>query len=111
MKRFLIFFSGIILLATSIAAQQFKSNPLLNKTVKKPETKKYSAYLFVYFTGNIKGGEQIRFALSNDGYNYKALNNNEPIISSAKISLTGGVRDPHIYRGADGNTFYMVATD
>jgi hypothetical protein len=23
----------------------------------------------------------------------------------------GGVRDPHIYRGADGKTFYMVATD
>jgi len=71
----------------------------------------YSAYLFVYFTGNGEGEEAIRFALSNDGYNYKALNNNNPVINSASISSTGGVRDPHILRGADGKTFYMVATD
>ncbi|MCW3089415.1 MAG: beta-xylosidase [Ferruginibacter sp.] len=71
----------------------------------------YSAYLFAYFTGNSKSEEAIRFALSNDGYHYRALNNNNPIISSEKISSTGGVRDPHILRGKDGKTFYMVATD
>lgn len=70
-----------------------------------------SAYLFVYFTGNSKEDEQIRFALSSDGYNFKALNQNKPIISSEKISLSGGVRDPHILRCEDGKTFYMVATD
>ncbi|WP_132055734.1 family 43 glycosylhydrolase [Pseudocnuella soli] len=70
-----------------------------------------SAYLFAYFTGNSKAEESIRFALSSDGYNYRALNNNEPIISSQQISATGGVRDPHILRGADGKTFYMVVTD
>ena len=42
---------------------------------------KYDAYLFVYFTGNRKSEEAIRFALSKDGYNYKALNNNNPIVS------------------------------
>ena len=72
---------------------------------------KYTAYLFAYFTGNSKGEEQIRFALSNDGYHYRALNGDQPVISSAAISETGGVRDPHILRGADGKTFYMVATD
>jgi hypothetical protein len=71
----------------------------------------YKAYLFAYFTGNDKYEEQIRFALSNDGYHYQALNNNLPVISSKTISSTGGVRDPHILRGADGKTFYMVATD
>jgi len=70
-----------------------------------------SAYLFVYFTGNRKDEEQIRFALSSDGYNFKALNGDKPIISSEKISLSGGVRDPHILRCEDGKTFYMVATD
>ena len=70
-----------------------------------------SAYLFVYFTGNRKDEEQIRFALSSDGYNFKALNRDNPIISSEKISLSGGVRDPHILRSEDGKTFYMVATD
>ena len=72
---------------------------------------KLSAYLFVYFTGNKKEEEQIRFALSNDGYNYRALNHDKPVINTANISITGGVRDPHILRCADGKTFYMVATD
>ena len=71
----------------------------------------YQAYLFTYFTGNDKSEEAIRFAISLDGYHYRALNNNNPVIPSAKISSTGGVRDPHILRGADGKTFYMVATD
>lgn len=71
----------------------------------------YSAYLFVYFTGNAKSDEAIHFALSRDGYHYFALNGDKPIISSDTISSTGGVRDPHILRGADGKTFYMVATD
>jgi arabinoxylan arabinofuranohydrolase len=69
-----------------------------------------SAYLFAYFTGG-KGGEGIRFALSNDGYHYRALNQNKPVLDPVKMSATGGVRDPHILRGADGKTFYMVATD
>ncbi len=68
------------------------------------------AYLFTYFTGNGEGEEAIRYALSKDGYNYYALNNNEPIISSEEISNTGGVRDPHIIRGDDGS-FRMVVTD
>ncbi|MNX03866.1 Arabinoxylan arabinofuranohydrolase precursor [compost metagenome] len=70
-----------------------------------------SAYLFTYFTGNSKAEEAIRFAISSDGYHYRALNHNNPVISSEKISSTGGVRDPHILRGADNKTFYMVATD
>lgn len=76
------------------------------QTAIKPE-----AYLFTYFTGNSGQEEAIRFAISKDGYHYKALNDNQPVISSATISSTGGVRDPHILRGADGKTFYMVVTD
>lgn len=75
------------------------------------EDEGYSAYLFAYFTGNSGDQEAIRFAVSRDGYTYRALNGNQPIISSALISSKGGVRDPHILRGADGSTFYMVATD
>jgi len=71
----------------------------------------YSAYLFTYFTGGGKGEEAIRFALSDDGYHFKALNRNNAIINPAEISSTGGLRDPHILRGKDGRTFYMVATD
>lgn len=69
------------------------------------------AYLFAYFTGNRDNGEAVRLAISHDGFNYKALNNNLPILDSKQISSTGGVRDPFILRGEDGNTFYMVLTD
>lgn len=69
-----------------------------------------SAYLFVYFTGNTPEEESVHFAVSRDGYCFRALNNNEPVIDSRVISETGGVRDPHIYRGPD-NRFYMTLTD
>lgn len=72
---------------------------------------KFSAYLFTYFTGGGRDGESIRFAISDNGYDYKALNGNQPIFDSKEISSAGGVRDPHILRGADGKTFYMVVTD
>lgn len=69
------------------------------------------AYLFVYFSGNAIADESIHYAVSNDGLNFFALNNNKPVIDSKTISSTGGVRDPHILRSNDGKTFYMVATD
>lgn len=75
------------------------------------EDKDLSAYLFTYFTGNGIDEEQIRFAVSMDGYHFYALNNNNPVIDSKVISSTGGVRDPHILRTEDGNAFYMVVTD
>ena len=57
-----------------------------------------SAYLFGYCTGNRMSEEAIRMAVSPDGYNYYALNRNQPVIDSREISSTGGVRDPHILR-------------
>lgn len=39
-----------------------------------------SAYLFVYFTGNRMSEEAVRMAVSLDGYNYKALNGNQPVL-------------------------------
>jgi len=73
--------------------------------------KDLTAYLFVYFTGNSVEEEAVRYAISADGYHYYHLNNNKPVIDSKAISSTGGVRDPHILRGDDGKTFYMVLTD
>jgi len=72
----------------------------------------FTSYLFVYFTGNDKnkGEEAIRFALSDDAHTFKYINNNNPVLSSAKISSTGGIRDPHILRG-ENSDYYMVATD
>ncbi len=70
-----------------------------------------AGYLFVYFTGNDPRDESINYALSRDGLNFKALNDNAPVIDSKLISETGGVRDPHILRSEDGKEFYMVVTD
>lgn len=92
----------LIVSATGVNAQPFASNIV---------EKDYVAYLFAYFHGNRVEEEQICFAISQDGYNYKALNGNKPVISSREISETGGVRDPHILRSEDGKKFYMVVTD
>lgn len=112
--KILLLATALVLLITSMSNNTAANKPQSART-KKQSAKIFkeepSAYLFVYFTGNQKAEEQIRFALSKDGYNFKALNQNNPVISSEKISSTGGVRDPHILRGADGKTFYMVATD
>lgn len=72
-----------------------------------------TGYLFTYFEGSGKWTEQeqLRFAVSNDAVNWHALNSNRPIIASDSISETGGIRDPHILRSEEGNTFYIVATD
>lgn len=69
------------------------------------------SFLFTYFTGNSPEGEQICYALSDDGYEYTLLNQGLPVIKSDSIAVTQCVRDPHILRGEDGKTFYMVATD
>lgn len=73
----------------------------------------YTGYLFVYFEGRGEYHlqEHLRFAVSTDAVNWKALNRNSPIIASDTISKSGGIRDPHILRGKDGKTFYLVATD
>ncbi len=74
---------------------------------------KFEGYLFAYFEGTGRGEqqEQLRFAVSADAVNWAALNGNRPILASSAISQTGGIRDPHIYRGENEDSFYMVATD
>lgn len=87
----------------------FSSCKIIEK--KEINNNEYESYLFTYFIGNSPGDEAIHYALSKDGYNYYALNNNKPIVDSKDISNSGGVRDPHILRNEDGKTFYMVVTD
>jgi hypothetical protein len=75
------------------------------------QAQEFTSYLFAYFSGNWPDGEQVRYAISDDGYNYHVLNDGRPIVASDSIALKGCVRDPHIIRGQDGKTFYMVLTD
>lgn len=77
------------------------------------EEKEFQGYLFAYFEGSGPRNmdEQLRFGVSTDALNWLALNNNQPIIASDTISATSGIRDPHILRGEDEKSFYIVATD
>ncbi|TYP98441.1 glycosyl hydrolase family 43 [Sphingobacterium allocomposti] len=87
---------------TEVAAQGYKSGPT---------DKDFAGYLFAYFKGNAVEDEAVCFAVSTDGYTFRALNGNRPVLDSKAISSTGGVRDPHILRGEDGRSYYMVLTD
>lgn len=73
-----------------------------------PAKSRYGKYLFVYFTGNGEGQERIRFAVSEDGYNFTPLNNNEAVITQHKGKKC--VRDPYVLKGQDAY-YYIVGTD
>lgn len=70
------------------------------------------AYVFCYFTGNEVDEQKIHLAVSTDGYNFEALNNNEAVIE--QTMGTGCVRDPYIFKAQDEegkDCYYIVATD
>ncbi len=66
-------------------------------------------YLFAYFTGTSKEGQTIHLAVSEDGYHYTALRNNEPVLLPSKG--VGNVRDPYIWYNEQDNYYYILATD
>lgn len=71
----------------------------------------FEGYLFGSFTGSEgkASDEQIYFAVSEDGYNYKDLNDKKPVLTSTIGEC--GVRDPYICRSAEGDRFFLIATD
>ena len=66
------------------------------------------AYLFAYFLGNAPEQERLSYAVSTDGYNFKALNGGKAVWQSSVG--TECLRDPYIFKGEDG-LYYMLATD
>ena len=76
--------------------------------IKVKQKEPYSHYLFAFFPSN--DNENIYFAVGEDGYNYTTINNDQAVFLAEGHTVMGGLRDPHILRGEDGN-FYMVATD
>lgn len=97
-----------------------------NTTVKVDKDMSRDKYLFAYFCSN--DDETIKFAVSDDGLNFEALNGNNPILdlnpsefypsngNSVGTVASGNARDPFIVqaRNADGSVgkgYYVVATD
>lgn len=69
-----------------------------------------ACYLFAYFTDNTTAGQQVCYAVSENGLDFAPLNGGKPVMASDTISQSGGIRDPHILRCDDG-WFRMVLTD
>ena len=70
------------------------------------------AYAFAYFAGeSTDQGEKIFFGASrgNDPLDYDVLNDGRPVLESSYG--TKGLRDPFIIRSAEGDRFYLLATD
>ncbi|WP_159519777.1 glycoside hydrolase family 43 protein [Sunxiuqinia indica] len=85
------------------------ANVCNSQTTKTAQSDKFDGYLMAYFTGESSTGEQIYFATSTDGLHWIDVNNSMPVL----ISNVGeqGVRDPALTRSADGEKFYILATD
>ena len=106
-KKLLAILLAFVMLVTSIPAFALVSSASTtpsNNSVK---------YLMAYFTGNVGvkydgKGQAIRFAVSDDGSDFTALNGNAPAI--LQTTGTHNARDPYIFRGHDGD-YYLVATD
>lgn len=95
----------------ALAVGALMTMPLMGAQAQEAKKSPYSSYLFAFFSDNSPRGEQVRYAISDDGFDYKSINFGRPVVASDTISLKKGVRDPHIMRGEDGKTFYMVLTD
>ena len=83
-------------------------------TVKAAPTQrpKTTEYLFAYFTGSEGSAtdEQIYFSTSENGAQWTDLTaNGSPVLSSAIGDK--GVRDPYLIRSAEGDRFWLIATD
>ena len=107
MKRMRFFLLSILLALTA----QVRADIVVDGSGQRADALHY--YLFAYFegTGTASEQEHLRFAISENGTDWLALNNNRPIILSDTICKTHGIRDPHILRAEDGKAFLMVATD
>lgn len=75
------------------------------------QTDPYEGYAFLYFTNNTRAGENIYLAASNgnNALSWKELNNAQPILRSS--FGTKGLRDPFVIRSAEGDKFFLLATD
>ncbi|MGB4658178.1 MAG: family 43 glycosylhydrolase [Mobilitalea sp.] len=66
-------------------------------------------YLFIHFRGESEEGEQIYFAISQDGLHWEDLKEGKPVLLSGIGEK--GVRDPFIIRSPKEEKYYIIATD
>lgn len=96
--------SDLVLLTSFLAGNNVNIETYSTISAEKPDV----AYLFAYFLGNSPEQERLSYAVSTDGYNFKALNGGSAVWQSSVG--TKCLRDPYIFKGEDG-FYYMLATD
>ena len=71
----------------------------------------FTGYLYAYFKGggDTLENQQTYFASSDDGMHWTDLGDNKPCVRSTLG--TTGLRDHYIIRSAEGDRFYLLATD
>lgn len=94
----------ISILTDFILGNDTDISPYVTIPYEKPDV----AYLFAYFLGNAPEQERLSYAISTDGYHFKALNNGNAVWKSG--AGTECIRDPYIFKGQDG-LYYLLATD
>ena len=104
----------IVTLTASVTLGEETAEKNIEVTVlKAPEPiteEDYEGYLFGHFIGEESElGEQIYFAVSEDGLIFKDMNQGTPVL----VSTVGekGVRDPYLYRSKEGDRYFLIATD
>lgn len=100
MNKRLLFIAGIALLTALPCSLHAKKHKI-------PSEKQMGAYLMVYHKD---ADHSLHMAISYDGYVWKALNDDKPVISGDSIAVQHGIRDPHIFRAPDGG-FCIAMTD
>ncbi len=99
--------SEVTLTATITVGDVQKTKTFDVTVAKKAEQKKLENYLFAFFPSNSQ--EQLYFAAGKDHLHFTDLNDGDPVLTSEIGDQ--GVRDPFIMRSAEGDHFYMIATD
>ena len=99
--RFVRFFMAFIMIGFNLFNYLFNDYAY-------PAVSTDGAYLFCYFTGNSPEEQRIHLAVSTDGYNFKALNGNNAVITQTLGEKC--CRDPYILKANDG-FYYIIATD
>jgi len=109
-KRITSLFLSLVFVLTSFAAVNVSTITAL------ADENEY--FLMAYFTGNLQTEQQIKFAVSDDGSNFKPLYGGNAVLQEKSTdtnnydgyTYTDGVRDPYIFDGHDGY-YYCIATD
>ncbi|CAG9975048.1 unnamed protein product [Clonostachys byssicola] len=97
-----------VTMCVQAAPELHKSSITHRPSTRTSSPQDYEGYAFLYFIGS---SEQVYLASSNgnDALSFTELNSAQPVLVST--AGAGGVRDPFVMRSAEGDKFFILATD